>query len=97
MISILEKLIFAALIAFHIFWLIIGFMTGEGVLFGHRYFDNTIRLFTGLEILLLLASSVLIYKNIRRGYVLAGLSLISTYVISLGHWMGLWHCSYCQY
>ena len=97
MISNTEKIIFACIVGFHIFWLIIGFMFGESILFGHRYFNDVTRIFTGLEILLALASSVFIYKNIRIGYVFFGLSLISTYVISLGHWMGFWPCSYCQF
>lgn len=97
MISITEKIIFACIVAFHIFWMVIAFMMGEGILFGHRYFNDVMRIFAGLEILLALASSVLIYKNIRIGYVFFAIAAGSTYVISFGHRMGLWDCSYCKY
>lgn len=97
MISISEKFIFTCIVAFHIFWLIIEFMFGEGILFGHRYFDNTIRLYAGFEILLTLASSVIIYKNNRIGYLFFAISVGSTLVIGWGHRLGLWYCSYCQY
>jgi hypothetical protein len=97
MLSNIEKLIFGGLVGFHVFWLFIGFMVGEGILFGTRYFDNTIRIFTGIEILLSFVAVGFIYKNNRIGYVFFTISVITTYVIGLGHWMGFWYCSYCQY
>ena len=96
MISTYEKLAFGGVVAFHVFWLFIGFMMGEGILFGHRYFDNVIRIFTGLEIIILIASFVFIFKNTRIGYVFLGFALISTYIIEFGHRLGFWPCTYCD-
>ncbi len=70
-------------------------MVGEGILFGHRYFDDVIRTFTGIEMIISILSIVLIFKDKQIGYVLLTLSILSTYIIALGHRMFWWPCEYC--
>lgn len=96
MISNIEKIIFACIVAIHMFWLVLISMVGEGIVFGTRSFDEVIRTFTGLEILLTIISTVFIYKNNKIGYVIFAISLLSTYVIIFGHRLGWWPCPYCQ-
>jgi len=72
---------------FHLFLLNTIFMVGEGILFGFRYFDEIIRIFTGIEMIISIVSVVLIFKDKQMGYVLLALSILSTYIIALGHRM----------
>jgi len=72
-------------------------MMGEGILFGHRYFDETIRMFTGIEMIISILSIVLIFKDKRIGYVLLAISILSTYIVTLGHRMFRWPCEYCSF
>ena len=76
-----------AIIVFHLFWLILGFMFGGGILFGHRYFDDVIRTFNGTQIMVTIVSLALIFKNKPVGFVLLAITILSTYIIELGHWM----------
>ena len=87
----------SAIAGFHLFLLSTIFMTGEGILFGFRYFDETIRTFTGIEIVLSVVSLFLIFKGKQIGYVLLTVSILSTYVITLGHRMLWWPCEYCRF
>ena len=91
-----EKLIFAIIVPFHIFWLIASFLFGEGILFGIRVVGDLLRIFVCIELVLTITSIVFIYKNNKIGYVLFTISLISTYVIEFGHRMGYWPCPYCE-
>jgi len=75
------------IIVFHLFWLILGFMFGEGILFGHRCFDDVIRTFNGTQIMVTIVSLALILKNKPVGFVLLAITILSTYIIELGHWM----------
>ena len=68
---------------------------GEGILFGHRYFDEVIRTFTGVEIVLSVTSLFLIFKEKQMGYVLLIVSVLCTYIIQFGHRMLWWPCEYC--
>ena len=72
-------------------------MVGEGILFGHRYFDDIIRIFTGIEIIILTVSIVLIFRDKQIGYVLLTISILSTYIIAFGHRMFWWPCEYCSF
>ena len=72
-------------------------MVGEGILFGHRYFDDVIRIFTGIEIIILTVSIVLIFRDKQIGYVLLTISILSTYIIAFGHRMFWWPCEYCSF
>lgn len=71
-------------------------MVGEGILFGQRYFDEVIRTFTGIEIILSVVSLFLIFKEKKVGYVLLTASILSTYIIQFGHRMLWWPCEYCN-
>jgi hypothetical protein len=81
---------------FHLFWLFLIFIFGEGILFGHRYFDGIIRIFSGIEIIITIVSVILIIKNRKLGYVLLAISILSTVIIELGHLIHLWPCEYCN-
>ena len=81
----------------HLFFLSTIFMVGEGILFGHRYFDDVIRIFTGIEIIILTVSIVLIFRDKQIGYVLLTISILSTYIIAFGHRMFWWPCEYCSF
>jgi len=81
---------------FYFFLLSTIFMMGEGILFGHRYFDETIRTFTGIEIVLSVVSVFLIFKDKQIGYILLAISILSTYIIAFGHRMFWWPCEYCR-
>ena len=83
--------------SFHLFFLNTIFMVGEGILFGHRYFDDVIRTFTGIEIIISIVSIVLIFKDKQIGYVLLAISILSTYIIAFGHRMFWWPCEYCSF
>ncbi len=83
-------------ISFHFFLLSTIFMLGEGILFGFRYFDNVIRMFTGIEMIISIVSIILIFKDKQIGYVLLALSILSTYIIIFGHRMLWWPCEYCR-
>ena len=91
-----EKLAFGGIVVFNVFWLFIEFMMGEGIIFGHRYFDNVIRTFSGLEIILFIASFVFIYKNTRIGYLFLAIALVTNIIFNWGHRLGIYECSYCQ-
>jgi hypothetical protein len=86
----------SAVTGFHLFLLSAIFMAGEGILFGHRYFDEVIRTFTGIEIVLSVMSLLLIFKEKQIGYVLLTVSILSTYIIQFGHRMLWWPCEYCR-
>jgi len=90
------KICCSAITGFHLFLLSIIFMVGEGILFGHRYFDETIRTFTGIEIVLSAVSLFLIFKDKQVGYILLAISILSTYIITFGHRMLWWPCEYCR-
>jgi len=77
----------SAVTGFHLFLLSTIFMVGEGILFGHRYFDEAIRTFTGIEIVLSAVAIFLIFKEKQMGYVLLATSVLSTYIIQFGHRM----------
>jgi len=81
---------------FHLFLLSTIFMMGEGILFGFRYFDEIIRIFTGIEMIISIVSIVLIFKDKQMGYVFLALSILSTYIIAFGHHMLWWPCEYCR-
>lgn len=81
---------------FHLFLLNTIFMVGEGILFGFRYFDEIIRMFTGIEMIISIVSIVLIFKDKQIGYVLLASSILSTYIIIFGHRMLWWPCEYCR-
>lgn len=83
-------------IGFHLIWLSFGIMAGEGILFGLRYFDEVIRIFNGAEIIISIVSVILIFKERKIGYILFAVTILSTYIIELGHWMLLWPCDYCR-
>jgi len=87
----------SAIAGLHLFLLSAIFMAGEGILFGFRYFDETIRTFTGIEIVLSVVSLFLIFKGKQIGYVLLAVSILSTYVIAFGHRMLWWPCEYCRF
>ena len=91
-----KKFLSSAIATLHLFLLTTIFMVGEGILFGHRYFDETIRIFAGTEIVLSIISIVLIFKEKQIGYVLLTLSVLSTYIIAFGHRIFLWPCDYCS-
>ncbi|WP_048115632.1 hypothetical protein [Nitrosopumilus adriaticus] len=82
-------------VGIHLFFLSTIFMVGEGILFGIRFFDEVIRVFTGVEILISIISVILIFKDKPIGFVLLAISVLSTYVIQFGHRMFLWPCEYC--
>ena len=86
----------SAVTCFHLFLLGTIFMVGEGILFGHRYFDEVIRIFTGIEIILSVVSLFLIFKEQKAGFVLLTVSILSTYIIQFGHRMLWWPCEYCN-
>lgn len=86
----------SAVTGFHLFLLSTIFMIGEGILFGIRYFDDVTRVFTGIEMAISVVSVVLIFKDKKIGYVLLALSVLSTYIITLGHRMLWWPCEYCN-
>lgn len=81
---------------FHLLWLSFGIMAGEGILFGLRYFDEVIRIFNGTEIIISVVSIILIFKERKIGYILFAVTILSTYIIQLGHWMFWWPCDYCS-
>jgi hypothetical protein len=87
----------SGIVAFHLLWLSILFIAGEGILFGHRYFDEIIRTFSVIEIILSIVSLILIFKEKSIGYVLLTISILSTYIIQLGHRMLWWPCDYCSF
>jgi hypothetical protein len=72
-------------------------MVGEGILFGNRYFDDVIRTFTGIEMIISILSIVLIFKDKQIGYVLLAISILSTHIITFGHRMFWWPCEYCSF
>ncbi len=84
-------------VGFHLSWLSFGLVAGEGILFGHRYFDEVIRTFSGIEAIISIVSIILIFKERKIGYVLLAATILSTYIIELGHWMLLWPCDYCSF
>jgi len=84
-------------ISFHLLWLSVFILVGEGILFGHRYFDETIRIFSGIEIILSIVSIILIFKEHKIGYLLLAITILSTYIIQLGHRIFLWNCDYCSF
>jgi len=75
---------------------VIGFFIGEGILFGHRYFDDVIRIFSVITIFITFVSFVLILKDKRIGYMVLSLLILITHIITLGHWINLWPCPYCE-
>ncbi|QLH06779.1 hypothetical protein C5F50_06585 [Nitrosopumilus ureiphilus] len=83
-------------ISLHLFLLNTIFMVGEGILFGIRYFDEVIRTFTGIEIIISIASMILIFKDKQIGFILLAISILSTYIIQFGHRMLWWPCEYCR-
>jgi len=87
----------SGIVSFNSLWLSILFIAGEGILFGHRYFDEIIRTFSGKEIILSIVSLVLIFKEKSIGYVLLTVSILSTYIIQLGHQMLWWPCDYSSF
>ena len=87
----------STLTGFHLFFLSTIFMMGEGILFGFRYFDDVIRTFAGIEMVVSILSIVLIFKDKQIGYVLLALSILSTYIITFGHRMLWWPCEYCRF
>ena len=91
----ITKISCSVAISFHLLWLSFGIMAGEGILFGLRYFDEVIRIFNGTEIIISIVSVVLIFRERKIGYILFALTILSTYIIELGHWMLLWPCDYC--
>ncbi len=82
---------------FHLFLLSTIFLVGEGILFGHRYFDDVIRIFTGIEMVVSILSIVLIFKDKQIGYVILAISILSTYIVTFGHRMFWWPCEYCNF
>ena len=92
----ITKIICSVAVSFHLLWLSVGFIVGEGILFGHRYFDEAIRSFSGIEIIISIVSIVLIFKERQIGYLLLALTILSTYIIQLGHRIFLWSCDYCS-
>ena len=90
------KISCSAVTGFHLFFLSAIFMVGEGILFGHRYFDDVIRIFIGIEMIFSILSIVLIFKDKQIGYVLLALSILSTYITIFGHRMLWWPCEYCR-
>ncbi len=96
MINNIEKSVFGGVVAFHIFWLFILNIVGEAIMYGHRYFDDTIRNFTLFEIIILIVSFIVIYKNKRISYIILGISLVSSYIVLLGHRFGIYECTYCN-
>ena len=84
-------------ISFHLLWLSVSLVVGEGILFGHRYFDEVIRTFSGIEIIISIISVILILKDHKIGYLLFVLTILSTYIIQLGHRIFLWNCDYCGF
>jgi hypothetical protein len=90
------KIGYSAVTGFHLFLLSAIFMAGEGILFGHRYFDEVIRTFTGIEIVLSVMSLLLIFKEKQIGYVLLTVSILSTYIIQFGHRILWWPYEYCR-
>ena len=86
----------STIFGFHLFLLSTIFMVGEGILFGFRYFDEVIRIFTGIEMIISIVSIILIFKDKQIGYVLLILSILSTYIITFGHRMLWWPCEYCR-
>ncbi|QMU55222.1 MAG: hypothetical protein GKS07_10205 [Nitrosopumilus sp.] len=87
----------SAIAGFHLFFLSTIFMVGEGILFGFRYFDDVIRIFTGIEMIISTVSIILIFKDKQMGYVILALSILSTYIIMFGHRMLWWPCEYCKF
>lgn len=90
------KIACSAVTGLHLFLLGTIFMIGEGILFGHRYFDEVIRTFTGLEIVLFVMALFIIFKEKQIGYVLLAVSILSAYIIQFGHRMLWWPCKYCR-
>ncbi|MGH1568134.1 MAG: hypothetical protein ACRBBZ_02890 [Nitrosopumilus sp.] len=90
------KIICSTVTGSHLFLLSTIFMVGEGILFGHRHFDDVIRIFAGIEIILSSVSLFLIFKEKQIGYVLLTVSVLSTYIIQFGHRMLWWPCEYCN-
>ena len=81
---------------YYLGWPIIGLLVGEGILFGHRYFDDVIRIFSAITIFITFVSFVLILKDKRIGYMILSLLILITHIITLGHWINLWPCPYCE-
>ena len=93
----ITKISCSAAISFHLLWLSTSLIVGEGILFGHRYFDEVIRTFSGIEIIISTMSVILILKDHKIGYLLFVLTILSTYIIQLGHRIFLWNCDYCGF
>ena len=83
----LTKITYFEISGFHLTWLLLGIMFGEGILFGIRVFEE-IQMFHVGQTILVGVSGILIYKNQeKRGNVLLAISVLSTYIIEFGHRM----------
>ena len=89
------KWIFFVLGGFHLLWLSIGILFGEGILFGFRVFEE-IQFFNIIQIFVTGLSIFLVIRNSNKGYIMFAVSLISTYLIQFGHHMYWWPCEYCR-
>ena len=93
----IEKAVLIVIVPFHIFVQFLIFSGGEGVLFGVRYVDNPIRIFTGVQIIISIISIALVSKNTKLVSVFFGLSVACAYIIEFGHRLGFWDCAYCEF
>ena len=91
-----EKLAFCGVGTLHVIILFMWLISNEAVIFGIRSFNEKVSLYTGVEIILFIVSFVLIYKNSRIAYVFLVIALVSSYIIFMGHWLGIYQCPYCE-
>ncbi len=96
MINIGNKIVASIVFGFFIFFEIMIFMFGEGIMFGYRVFNEIVRGYSTITIILSTFSIILIFKDKTSGYLIFILTIIVTLIIYFGHRMLWWPCEYCS-
>ena len=91
-----NKIVASIVFGFFIFIEIIFLMVGEGIMFGYRVFDEIVRGYSIITIVLSTISMILIFKDKTSGYLMLILTIIVTLIIYFGHRMLWWPCEYCN-
>lgn len=90
------KAISGLFFGFFVFFEVVIFLFGEGIMFGIRVFDNEIRLFALSGIFVSSMGIVLILKDKNIGYLIVSVTILITLIIFFGHMMLWWPCPYCE-
>jgi hypothetical protein len=91
------KLLSTMFFGFFVFLEVVIFVIGEGTMVGYKVFDNTVRIYSVIMIVISIVSIVLIFKDKQAGYAILGFTILITMIVYFGHHLLLWPCEHCSF